>query len=103
MWRLYRSLLAGDQAGGDRRGRQSAAIYIVKPEGGYGGFNDRWVDYRLDDHVDPVPALGELLQLHDLYFGESDPDDKLPLAGENLVTLQQILTRLDYYRRTHRF
>jgi len=66
--RLHAALLAGDRAGGDKRGRQSAAIYVVKPKGGYGGFLDRWLDYRVDDHQVPVPRLGELLEMHDLYF-----------------------------------
>ncbi len=59
--RLFAALKAGDRAGGDKRGRQSAAIYVVKPNGGYGGYLDRWIDYRVDDHDDPVPRLGELL------------------------------------------
>lgn len=95
--RLYRALLAGDQAGGDRRGRQSAAILVVKAEAGYGGFNDRWVDYRIDDDPDPVQKLGELLDLHDLYFGTSDPADRIHLRGEPLIRLQQILIRRGYY------
>jgi len=66
--RLHAALLAGDRAGGDRRGRQSAAIYMVKPKGGYGGYNDRLLDYRVDDHEDPVPRLGEMIELHRLYF-----------------------------------
>jgi uncharacterized Ntn-hydrolase superfamily protein len=94
--RLYAALLAGDRAGGDRRGRQSAAIYVVKPEGGYGGYIDRWIDYRVDDHEDPVPRLGELLELHELYFGESDEKDRVPLKGEPLQRLQEILVHLDY-------
>ncbi len=69
--RLFAALLAGDRSGGDRRGRQSAAIYVVKPKGGYGGYIDRWIDYRVDDHPDPVLRLGELLELHNLYFGKS--------------------------------
>jgi uncharacterized Ntn-hydrolase superfamily protein len=69
--RLLASLLAGDRAGGDRRGKQSAAIFVVKPEGGYGGHNDRWIDYRVDDHSDPVSELANLLELHRLYFGKS--------------------------------
>lgn len=94
--RLYAALLAGDRAGGDRRGRQSAAIYVVKPQGGYGGFIDRWIDYRVDDHEDPVLRLGELLELHELYFGESAEKDHVPLQGEPLRQLQEILVRLDY-------
>lgn len=94
--RLHAALLAGDRAGGDRRGRQSAAIYVVKPEGGYGGFIDRWIDYRVDDHNDPVLRLGELLELHELYFGESDEQDRLQLIGETLQKLQQIVIRKGY-------
>jgi uncharacterized Ntn-hydrolase superfamily protein len=77
--RLHAALLAGDRAGGDKRGRQSAAIYIVKPNGGYGGFVDRWIDYRVDDHADPVLRLGELLEMHELYFGKSAEKDALPV------------------------
>ena len=94
--RLYASLLAGDHAGGDRRGRQSAAMYVVKPEGGYGGLNDRWVDYRVDDHETPVERLGEMLDLHELYFGKSDEGDRVQLNSESLVELQKILIRLKY-------
>lgn len=96
-WRLYHALLAGDRAGGDRRGRQSAAILVVKPEGGYGGFNDRWIDYRVDDHPDPVLRLGELLALRDLYFDKSPIEDQVQLAGEPLQRLQALMARLGYY------
>ncbi len=94
--RLFAALLAGDQAGGDRRGRQSAAIYVARPQGGYGGFNDRWIDYRVDDHENPVPELGHLLRLHDLYFGETPPEERLVLAGDVLLTLQRILLQQGY-------
>jgi uncharacterized Ntn-hydrolase superfamily protein len=94
--RLHAALLAGDRVGGDRRGRQSAAIYVVKPKGGYGGYTDRWIDYRVDDHEDPVPRLGELLELHELYFGESQEKDRVALKGEPLRQLQEVLIRLDY-------
>jgi len=94
--RLYAALLAGDRAGGDRRGRQSAAIYVAKPKGGYGGYIDRWIDYRVDDHEDPVPRLGELLELHELYFGKSDEKERVTLSGEPVRQLQKILIRLDY-------
>jgi uncharacterized Ntn-hydrolase superfamily protein len=95
-YRLYAALLAGDRSGGDRRGRQSAAIYVAKPVGGYGGYTDRWIDYRVDDHEDPVPRLGELLEMHELYFGKSDEKDRVPLKGEPLQQLQEIMIRLDY-------
>jgi uncharacterized Ntn-hydrolase superfamily protein len=95
--RLLAALLAGDRAGGDRRGRQSAALLVVKPAGGYGGHNDRWIDYRVDDHPDPVPRLAELLELHELYFGQSPPADRLRLEGATLIALQRIMRENGYY------
>jgi uncharacterized Ntn-hydrolase superfamily protein len=96
--RLYGALLAGDLAGGDRRGRQSAAILVVKPRGGYGGYLDRWIDYRVDDHSNPVHRLGELLELHDLYFGKSPESDRLELIGNTLIRLQKIIKQTGYYK-----
>lgn len=96
--RLFAALLAGDRSGGDRRGRQSAAIYVARPDGGYGGFSDRWIDYRVDDHTDPVRRLGELLELHELYFGKSAENDRVGLQGQPLHQLQEILIRLDYMK-----
>jgi uncharacterized Ntn-hydrolase superfamily protein len=89
--RLLTALTAGDQAGGDRRGRQSAALLVVTPEGGYGGGSDVFVDLRIDDHPDPVPELAHLLDLHDLYFGRPAPDSLLDLNGELEV---EVRTRL---------
>jgi len=95
--RLLNALLAGDRAGGDRRGRQSAALYIAKPEGGYAGLNDRWIDCRVDDHDDPIPQLSGLLQLHRLYFGVSPEDEMLRIEGDVATTLQEIMKRQGYY------
>ncbi len=95
--RLHTALLAADRAGGDRRGRQSAAIYVVKAKGGYAGFNDRWLDYRVDDHEDPVSRLGELIEMHRLYFGKSDESDRLELSGSALTQMQEIVRRLGYW------
>jgi uncharacterized Ntn-hydrolase superfamily protein len=61
--RLYFALAAGDAAGGDARGRQSAALLVVREAGGYGGFTDRAVDIRVDDHEQPMEELGRLLDL----------------------------------------
>ncbi len=95
--RLYAALLAGDRAGGDRRGKQSAAILLVKPKAGYGGYNDRWMDYRVDDHEDPVPQLAELIEMHRLYFGKSEKEEQVKLSGENLKKFQSIAQKLGYY------
>lgn len=97
--RLYAALLAGDRAGGDKRGRQSAAIYVVKPNGGYGGYIDRWIDYRVDDHDDPVLRLGELLQMQELYFGKSPEKDRLALKGKALDQMLDILKRAGYIKK----
>jgi uncharacterized Ntn-hydrolase superfamily protein len=98
IWRLYRALGAGEKAGGDRRGRQSAAILVVKPAGGYGGFNDRWVDLRVDDHENPIARLGEILELHDLYFGRSNDSERLKLQSSPLEKIQKIMRKLGYYQ-----
>jgi uncharacterized Ntn-hydrolase superfamily protein len=79
-------LAAADAAGGDRRGRQSAALLIVRDSGGYGGGNDRWIDLRVDDSEDPVGELGRLLDLTHLYLERPSPSDLVAvdavLAGE---------------------
>lgn len=94
--RLHAALLAGDRAGGDRRGRQSAAIYVVKARAGYGGYLDRWLDYRVDDHADPVPRLGELLDMHELYFGKSSEAERVEIQGGIQEQLREILESQDY-------
>lgn len=101
--RLHAALLAGDRAGGDKRGRQSAAIYVVKPKGGYGGYIDRWLDYRVDDHEDPVPRLGELLELHDLYFGKCPESDRVALKGKPLRQMTDILMAQGYLKKGRTF
>ena len=94
--RLHAALLAGDRAGGDRRGRQSAAIYVTKPKAGYGGYLDRWVDYRVDDHEDPVPRLGELLEMHELYFGKSPESERVEITRDVLQQLTVMLSQAGY-------
>ena len=61
-WLLV-ALQAGDEAGGDKRGKQSAAIMVVRDKAGYLG-NDRYIDLRVEDHAEPVKELGRLLDLH---------------------------------------
>lgn len=72
--RLLSSLAAGQAAGGDSRGQQSASIYIVREGGGYSGGNDRWIDLRIDDHPDPITELRRLVMLHRVYFNLDDAD-----------------------------
>jgi uncharacterized Ntn-hydrolase superfamily protein len=95
--RLLAALRAGQQAGGDRRGRQSAAILVVREKGGYGGFNDRYVDLRVDDHPTPIEELARLLKLHDLYLGETDPHNLVKIEGELASEIQEMLKSTGYY------
>jgi uncharacterized Ntn-hydrolase superfamily protein len=101
--RLQAALLAGDRAGGDKRGRQSAAIYVAKPKAGYGGYLDRWLDYRVDDHEDPVPRLGELLEMHELYFGKSTEADRVEIKGTVQEQITEILTQQGYLKNGKEF
>jgi uncharacterized Ntn-hydrolase superfamily protein len=80
-YRLLAALRAGDAAGGDRRGRQSAAVLVVAKGMGYGGTSDVMVDLRVDDHPDPVAELGRLLEMHTLYFERPDPATLIDLDG----------------------
>ena len=77
--RLLAALLAGDRAGGDRRGRQSAALVVKRAGAGYGGATDQLVDLRVDDHPDPVPELGRLLAIQELLFGTTPEDEWVPI------------------------
>lgn len=73
--RLIAALRAAQAEGGDKRGQQSAALIIEKKGGGYAGFNDRYVDLRVDDHAHPIKELARLLELHKLYFFAPQPED----------------------------
>jgi uncharacterized Ntn-hydrolase superfamily protein len=77
--RLLTGLTAGDRAGGDSRGRQSASLVVHRPGSGYAGGNDVLVDLRVDDHPDPVAELARLYEIHDLLFGTTPEEDLIPL------------------------
>ncbi len=66
--RLIAALQAGQEAGGDTRGKQSAALLIVREGWGYDGANDRYRDLRVDDHPDPIPELKRIYDLHRAIF-----------------------------------
>jgi uncharacterized Ntn-hydrolase superfamily protein len=91
-YRLLDALRAGDLAGGDRRGRQSAALLVVAKGMGYGGTSDVLADLRVDDHPDPVTELARLLELHTLYFERPDPATLIPLSGD---IADEVRTRLE--------
>ena len=94
--RLVAALLAGQSAGGDRRGQQSAALLVVRENGGYGG-DDRYVDLRVDDAPQPIDRLKDLLYLHHLHFREPAPGDWSMIGGDLCRQLQRLLRRLGRY------
>ena len=96
--RLVAALAAGQAAGGDSRGQQSAALLVVRQGGGYGGFNDRFIDLRVDDHPQPINELQRILQLHKLYLFPPDPADILVIDHDVARELQQLLTVLGDYQ-----
>ncbi len=91
---LVRCLAAADTAGGDRRGRESAALLVVRDGAGYGGGNDRWIDLRVDDHPDPITELGRLLDLQRLYLDRPAVADLRPLDADLAAELRRMLERL---------
>ena len=94
--RLLAALDAGQAAGGDSRGKQSAALLVVREGGGYGGDNDRVVDLRVDDHPDPIKELMRIRDLHTLYFGETRPEDVVVVDGAVLREVADALRRSGY-------
>lgn len=92
--RLLAGLLAADRAGGDRRGRQSAALLVVRPAGGYLGGDDRWLDLRVDDHPDPVPELVRLRGIHRLLWEPVTIEDLVPLDVGLATELRELLGRV---------
>lgn len=91
--RLLAALAAGDAAGGDSRGRQSAAVYAVEPGAGY-DHSGVAADLRVDDHADPVTELRRLLDEWELYFGR--PEDVQPLEGALADEVAERLARLGH-------
>ncbi|HEY6538716.1 MAG TPA: DUF1028 domain-containing protein [Candidatus Dormibacteraeota bacterium] len=91
--RLMAALAAGDEQGGDKRGRQSAAILVVRAHSGYGGFDDRMVDLRVEDHPRPIPELSRLLGLWRLYFEKAKEESLLLVDEAILARLRSALVR----------
>ncbi|ACZ41621.1 protein of unknown function DUF1028 [Thermobaculum terrenum ATCC BAA-798] len=93
--RLIAALQAGQKAGGDSRGQQSAALLVVKDKGGYGGFNDIYIDLRVDDHSSPIDELARLLRLHKLYFPREN-EELLEIDDNILSEISSALSSLGY-------
>jgi len=97
--RLLAALHAGQRAGGDKRGQQSAALVVVREKGGYGGLNDRWIDVRVDDHPAPIDELTRIFNIYDVtLLDRESPSDIVPLTPSVVKELQRGLTHLGFYR-----
>jgi uncharacterized Ntn-hydrolase superfamily protein len=94
--RLLESLAAAQAAGGDRRGQQSAALFVVERDGGYAGLSDTLIDLRVDDHEQPVAELARLYSIHDLLFGKTPRERWIDVDDELRAELQERLARLGY-------
>lgn len=94
--RLLAALDAGQEAGGDSRGQQSAALLVVKEKGGYGGFNDRYIDLRVDDHPQPIKELIRIYALQQLYFAPPKEERIALIEGDVKSELVAHLQRLNY-------
>jgi len=99
--KLIAALHAGNAAGGDKRGEQSAALYVAKPDGGYDGGNDRWVDVRVDDHDHPIQELERVFRIYDItLLAREEPDELVELEGETADAVLETLAELGFYEGT---
>ena len=96
--RLLDSLAAAQAAGGDSRGQQSAALLVVRRDGGYAGLSDVVVDLRVDDHEAPIEELRRLHGLHHQLFGKTPRDQWLNVDDELRAEIEERLARLGYER-----
>jgi len=94
--RLVAALRAGENAGGDKRGKQSAAVLVARQNAGYGGDNDRYLDLRVDDAAEPVTDLIALVKLHHLYFQPPRAEDAIRIDEDIARELQAIMIRQGY-------
>ncbi len=95
--RLVAALAAGQAAGGDSRGQQSAALLVVRTAGSYGGRSDRYIDLRVDDHPQPIAELERILGLHRLYLSKSAPDELITVDADIARELQTMLRQAGRY------
>jgi uncharacterized Ntn-hydrolase superfamily protein len=94
--RLLDCLDAAQAAGGDSRGQQSAALFVVEQDGGYANLSDSVVDLRVDDHRQPLAELRRLYGLHQVLFGVTPRSEWVQLDDELRRELEARLSRLGY-------
>jgi uncharacterized Ntn-hydrolase superfamily protein len=93
---LLECLTAAETAGGDRRGRQSAALLVVERDAGYAGLSDTLVDLRVDDNADPVAELHRLYAMHCALFGRTPRSEWIEVDDDLSAELRSRLGRLGY-------
>lgn len=94
--RLLACLAAAQEAGGDRRGQQSAALLVVERDGGYAGLSDTLVDLRVDDHAQPIEELRRLYGIHQALFGETPRAEWIAVDATLRQEIGERLARLGH-------
>jgi uncharacterized Ntn-hydrolase superfamily protein len=96
--KLLEALSAGQAAGGDRRGQQSAALLVVREKGGYEGLTDKYTDLRVDDHSRPIEELKRIFKIYDMtMLSREDPRNLLTIDHNIALVLQRDLKKLGMY------
>jgi uncharacterized Ntn-hydrolase superfamily protein len=96
--KLIQALKMGQEAGGDRRGQQSAALLVVRKQGGYGGHDDRYVDISVYDHLQPIEELSRCYEIHKLTYFKSEANKLVRIDAELGQELQRIMQQRKFYQ-----
>jgi len=98
--RLLAALQEGQEAGGDRRGKQSAALLVKKEGKGFFGGTSSYIDLRVDEHLAPISELERLLECHRILYAMNHKDKYFKFKKEirhKLVLILQDIGFLDNY------
>lgn len=96
--RLLAAIKSGAEAGGDRRGRQSAALVVVRAGASYDAKSDRYIDISVYDAKDPIAEIFRLYELQKIHFERSDPKDLVPISGADARYLQRLLAKKGFLK-----
>ena len=95
--RLMAALDSGQQAGGDIRGQQSAALLVVRKDGGYGSLDDRHVVISIYDHDRPIDELLRCYALHRLSYFSSEPSQLVSIGPELAIELKSLMAAEGFF------
>jgi len=96
--KFFAVLDAGQETGGDRRGRESAAILIVKEKGAYDGGTDNYINIRVDEHPTPIKELKKVFEIYDMcLLLRDDPKDLVKLKGDKVKIVKERLKLDGFY------